>query len=187
MVRTQGERDLGSPRLSSTFAPVHTMEPDSRSHFSVDKPVPPHLWRVSFSGEQPPKGKFDLPLHEFLQQARIYQRANNFSDARLLSSMLFLLGGQAQRWFMNAERHIQTYADFESEIRAEFLPPGNDLLLLSEIERFKQRKDQPLSSYLIDLEGKFNAFQAPLSEAHKVHFAQRNIFPHMLWLSQPVR
>lgn len=158
--------------MGQTNYPNFGMNSTRQGGFS--KPVPPNLWRISFSGEEG-VNKYDLTVHEFLKQIRLYQRTNGFSDEQLLDSMVYLLGGRAKTWFFNTLDRIQSYDEFVAELKAEFLSPGHDFTVLSELENCRQQESQTVSAFLDAIENKFNSLLQPLSETHKVYFAGKNL------------
>lgn len=155
---------------TSTFAPQSSQTPRT-------KPVPANQWRVSFSGDEK-SSRSDLPLHEFLQQVKGFQRAEKLSDDDVLNSMIYLLQGRARRWFMNRQTSFRTWVHFEEALRSEFLPHGYDFSILSELENFRQLKTQTISSFLTDIESKFSSMSTPLADTHQVYYARRNLLPH---------
>lgn len=165
-----------SHRASPIPEPPSIELPNSQNFGIRHKPVPANLWRISFSGEDS-TSRYDLPIHEFLRQVRMFQEAETLSDDELLRSMIYLLTGRARKWFANVRSRIFCWRQFEYEIRQEFLPDGYDYALMSELENTRQGRDQSIGAYLTDFESKCSAFARPLNEAHQVHIAKRNLLP----------
>lgn len=149
---------------------------DEARNSRIRKQIPVNQWRISFSGESS-SNKYDLQIHEFLQQVKLFQRAENISDNDLLGEVAHLLNGRARKWYLNNFNRINSWLEFEREIKREFLPYGHNFALLSEIDRYKQSAGQPIGAFLTEIESKYNALTINIDEEQKLYTIQKNLSP----------
>lgn len=138
------------------------------------KPVPINQWKITFSGSS---SKDSLPVHDFLTQVEILSHSEGYSDSDLLSQIVHLLTGRARSWYQQAYFTIRTWDAFKTALREKFLPPYYQFVLMAEIEARMQTRDEDVSSYIQDMERKFDRLPEQISESNKVFIVKKNLLP----------
>lgn len=135
-------------------------------------------WRVIFSGDAASTNKYDLNIHNFLDQVEMCRRAEGMSQAEMLRKVGHLLAGSARAWYQNVYHHMRTWQEFEAAIKAKFLASDYNFSLIAEVESRRQGKTESVSTYINDMELKFRAMPIQMSDEHKLYLVQKNLLPH---------
>lgn len=142
------------------------------------KPIPINQWKISFSGDTSSANKYDVNLHNFLDQVDMFRQANRIECQDLLLQIPHLLNGSARAWYQNVYGLIRTWPEFVEAIRTKFLATDYNFALMDEVDSRKQGKNEPVSSYINDMELKFRAMPIQVPDAHKLYIIQRNLLPY---------
>lgn len=149
----------------------HTAAPMRYEH-RPRKPVPINQWKVSFSGGS---SKDSLPVHDFLTQVEILSHAEGYSDSDLLSQIVHLLTGRARSWYQQAYFSIRSWHAFKAALKEKFLPPYYQFVVMAEIEARMQSRDEDVSTYIQDMERRFDRLPEQISESNKVFLVKKNL------------
>lgn len=161
---------------SPAFLPSHVNTRQTYAPPALQrKPINVNHWQITFSGGEK-QFPTDLPLHEFLRQARMFQHSSGMSDTELLSHMMYLFRGRARSWWVDAAQHrVSSWETFVNEMRDEYVSVGHDFAMISELERYKQRDNQSSCTYLAEMEAKCQSMMTPMAESMQVYFAAKNL------------
>lgn len=139
--------------------------------------VPVNHWRISFSGEANSSNKFDLNIHKFLQQVKLFRRASNISRRNLLRQIIHLLNGSARDWYQNASRNIHTWEQFVTALKAKFLPTDYNFQLMAQAQRRQQDKNESVAQYINAMEMIFSSMSRHADPEWQLTVVCANLLP----------
>lgn len=134
------------------------------------KTVPVHQWRIAFSGESR-----DTPIHDFLAELRMLQRAEGVSNDELFTSIVHLLSGRARLWYRSWYDTFAGWDDFLAAFKHEFLPPKYDYRLLTSISNRRQKQTETFAEYVNVMQSQFQHLSINIDEQHKLGIIEDNM------------
>lgn len=149
----------------------------SEGHFRSGVPIA--RWKILYSGDAPAKPN-EVNIHDFLDLCRMYSLSENVSEETLLQQIVHLLTGRARAWFQSVYRDIYTWGEFEKAIKDKFLPDDYNFWLLSDIENRRQKKNEPVGTYINDMVMKYRAMPLPVPDQQKIYTIRKNLLPHFI-------
>lgn len=129
-------------------------------------------WDVKFTGE-----RCGASVNAFLERVEELRQARGVTEAHLFRSAVDLFIGKALLWFRAIRVTIGTWQELVRELKEEFLPPNYDDLLLDEIRRRTQGKEESIGVYVATMANMFRRLSEPLSEKRQLAILQRNLAP----------
>lgn len=141
--------------------------------------VPVARWKILYSGDAPAKPN-EVNIHDFLDLCRMYSLSENVSEETLLQQIVHLLTGRARAWFQSVYREIYTWGEFEKAVKDKFLPDDYNFWLLSDIENRRQKKNEPVGTYINDMIMKYRAMPLPVPDQQKIYTIRKNLLPHFI-------
>lgn len=171
--------DDSPPSSSSSEGGHHRRRRRHRSHGrnTNQRVVPVNHWRISFSGEANSSNKFDLNIHKFLQQVKLFRRASNISRGELLRQIIHLLNGSARDWYQNASRTINTWGQFVVALKAKFLPTDYNFQLMAQAQRRQQDKNESVAQYINAMEMIFSSMSRHIDPEWQLTVVCANLLP----------
>lgn len=164
----------------STNAPQRTSHPGGFPNYQPRlKPLPVHLWKISFSGEEKPSESTDLKVNEFLYQVEVNKRAQRISDEEMLGQVSSLLNGTARTWYYAYFNSFTSWPSFVRSLRVRFLSPYHEQDALDEISRRVQKKNESALAYLNHMVMLFQTVAHGMDEGRMVHIIRRNLRPEI--------
>lgn len=153
-----------------------------------DSRIPIHHWKTYFSGDEAKTMKNEMNIHDFLSQVDVYRMGENMSEAQLLRKIPHLLIGSARTWFTLHRHRMLTWNDFVDQLKQRFLSTNYNYQLYSEVQSRHQGKNEPIGSYIADMQSKFRAMSNPPDENHRLYLVRNNmLYEHAMALAtQPV-
>lgn len=146
--------------------------------------IPVNHWRIVFSGDEVKSVKNDLGIHDFLAQVDMFRQAEQMGEQQLLQKIPHLLIGSARTWYTLYRHRILTWNDFVVQIKQRFLSTDYNYLLYSEVQNRKQAKNEPIGTYIADMQSKFRAMSNPPDEHHRLYIVRNNmLFEHSMALA----
>ena len=136
------------------------------------KGVPIHQWKISFSGDDR-----SMHLYDFLSQLEVLKRSENFSEAELLQSIVHLLSGRARLWYYSNYENFNTWNEIVVSLKAEFLPPNYDFMLLSDISNRAQKSNESFAEFIMHMNALFRCLSCPVSDQYKLYIVRKNLLP----------
>ena len=134
--------------------------------------IPIHQWRIMYSGDD--RGTH---LYDFLSQVEVLRRSEQYTERELLTSIIHLLSGRARLWYHSSYENFQTWNQFVSALKSEFLPPNYDYILLSDISNRFQKQHETFSEFIMHMQSLFRCLSCPISEDYKLFLVRKNLLP----------
>lgn len=165
---------LDLPNVTTTPQPIRRSSGinDTSFHGNNFKQILPIKWNLKFSGDK--KG---LSLNSFLERVEELRIARHVSKDILLESGIDLFEGRAYQFYLAYRDEVETWDDFVTLLREEYLSPSYNEKLLKEITKRTQGPDESIGIYLAVMAGYFNRMTCPVSEEVKMKIILRNIAP----------
>lgn len=158
------------PNMSRSCPHISQSGQSTMSHFPLRlKPLPVHLWKISFSGDDKPKEVTDLRVNEFLYQVEINKRAQRISDDEMLGQVSTLLNGTARIWYYAYFHSFTSWQAFVDAVRRRFLSPYHEQDAIDEISRRVQKRGEPALAYLNHMVVLFQTVAHGMDEGRLVH------------------
>ena len=157
------------------FRPEVIHQPEREPNRNQDRSrrsIPIYQWRVCFSGDD--RGTH---LYDFLAQVEVLRRSEQYSENELLASVVHLLSGRARMWYHTSYENFQTWSQFVSALKSEFLPPNYDYMLLSDISSRTQKPHETFSEYMMHMQSLFRCLSCPISDRYKLFLVRKNLLP----------
>lgn len=131
------------------------------------KPVPVHLWRIQFDGEN--------NLNDFLSKVEMFRNFEETSDAELMSCIIYLLTKRALVWYQVHYRRFQNWEQLKRALIAEFLPSHSSYKVFQQIDSRVQGTNESFGEYLCAMQLLFSYMADPPSENHKLYLIRKNM------------
>lgn len=141
------------------------------------KPLSVGSWKLCFSGDATPANARDTDIHRFLGLIESYRRTGNLSYRAVMTQVGHLLAGSAQDWFQLEGQFCQSWTEFVTKIKANFLTSTHDNELYAKATRRKQGKNESVATYINQMRLIFNAMSEPMSETFKLFLIRQNLHP----------
>ncbi|XP_055913098.1 uncharacterized protein LOC129946788 [Eupeodes corollae] len=129
-------------------------------------------WGVKFTGDSG-----GASINSFLERVEELRLANDVPESHLFKSASELLAGRALMWFRSVREDLGDWQELVKELKAEFLPANYDDLLLEEINRRSQGKEETFGAYLTTMRTLFRRLSEPLSEGRMLSILKKNVDP----------
>lgn len=107
--------------------------------------LPISKWPFYFDGSKAVSDGKALELFDFIDKIEEYQKGEGITDEQMLARVHCLLRGNASTWFLHKRKQINSWADFQTQIKERFTEADNKNALLCKIFT---RKQQPGESTL---------------------------------------
>lgn len=140
----------------------------------VGKTVSIQKWGISFSGGSPES------LGAFLERVEELCISRGVSSDDLFRSSVELFAGRALVWYRANRHKWADWGGLVQGLRSEFLPPDYDELLLEEIKRRTQAREESIGAYVAAMEGLFRRLSTPVVEKDRLRILLRNLAPFYL-------
>ncbi|KAH8238231.1 hypothetical protein KR032_001316 [Drosophila birchii] len=121
-------------------------------------------WGIRYQGTSNPL--------EFLQKIEQWAKGYGMAVDQLIQTMPFILEGLAADWWSTTPTEIRTWDQLKEELREYFLPPRYEEQLKQQIAQMRQRENEPVREYAIELR-KLMRF-TKLSEGEKLDRVYKN-------------
>ncbi|XP_055836661.1 uncharacterized protein LOC129905251 [Episyrphus balteatus] len=168
---------VSSPQVKDVVVrvPENNARVETRSErIFVQQKCPERIgkWGVKFTGDSD-----GASVNSFLERVEELRLANDVPESHLFKSASELLTGRALMWFRTVREDIENWSELVKELKAEFLPANYDDLLLEEINRRSQGKDETFGAYLSTMRTLFRRLSEPLSEGRMLAILKKNVDP----------
>lgn len=168
-VNNTGLRNVStSPEKPLAFQP-NLISPVHHSP-QVNNPTPlkPHKWNIHFDGTHDPV--------TFLERLEEICVAENILPDRLLPHIPDLLQGEAALWFRNNKHNWTRWTEFRTAFRDFYFPVNYEVELEAEIARRRQRRGEPISRYITELQTLIRR-HGNMNAQTELNWLYRNLLP----------
>jgi len=120
--------------------PPLTSTDDGHSHAKSMNQI--RKWGCHFDGRDP---------LSFLERVEELQLQYRYTDELMLAGLPELLRGDAIAWYRNNRTDWNTWAEFTTALRRQYLPRRYQAKLTREVQDRRQRADEPFNKYATEL------------------------------------